>query len=281
MEEGAVQRRLIDRFRHARGDEQRAVLEGFHALKHALRFGADVEAVLTSEPAELDRLARELAPDVGARLRELATAVPDEVYRELGPYAHHTRVAAIARRPHFDVADAIERRDAPVVLLEDPRHLGNLGAVVRVAAAADAAAVLTTGAQDPWDPVAIRGSGGLHFALPVGRLTDPRSGAQPAVSGAARPAVDAEDTLHALGRAGRPLLAIDPEGDDVDPRALPDDAIYVFGSEREGLSRDIVEAADRHLRIPMRPGVSSLNLATSVSAVLFAWRLAGGDSIGP
>jgi RNA methyltransferase, TrmH family len=254
VEDRAAQSRLIDRFRQARGDDGWAVLEGFHALKHALRFGGEVDAVLTSEPAELDRLAAELAPDVGARVRQLATAVPEDVYRELGPYAHHTRVAAIARRPAFDAAAALaSRRDAPVVLLEDPRHLGNLGAVVRVAAGADAAAVLTTGEQDPWDPVAIRGSGGLHFALPVGRLAGAGVGA--------------------LDGAGRPLYAIDPEGDDVDPRALPPDAIYAFGSERHGLGAATIAAADGHLRIPMRPGVSSLNLATSVAAVLFAWRL--------
>jgi RNA methyltransferase, TrmH family len=242
--------RLVDRFRQARGDERWAILQGFHALKHALRFGGDVEAVLTSEPAELERLAEQLAPDVGQRLRELATAVPEDAYRELGTYAHHTRVAAIARRPAFDSGDAIARRgEAPVVLLEDPRHLGNLGAVVRVAAAADAAAVLTTGAQDPWDPVAIRGSGGLHFALPVGRIDD-------------------------LDTHGRPLLALDPDGDDLDPGALPADAVYAFGSERHGLSADLLARADARLRIPMRQGVSSLNLATSVSAVLFAWRLA-------
>ncbi len=251
MGDAAAELRLIDRFRQARGDDGWAVLEGFHALKHALRFGGEVEAVLTSEPSELDRLAAELAPDVGERLRELATPVSEALYRELGPYAHHTRVAAIARRPAFDPARVIERRDAPTVLLEDPRHHGNLGAVVRVAAAADAAGVLTTGEQDPWDPVAIRGSGGLHFALPVGRI----------------------DSVASLDRAGRPLFAIDPEGDDVDPRALPSDAIYVFGSERHGLGADTIAAADHHLRIPMRAGVSSLNLATSVAAVLFAWRL--------
>lgn len=253
MVEGTEQSRLVDRFRRARGDDGWAVLEGFHALKHALRFGGEVEAVLTSEPAELERLAAELAPDVGARLRELATPVSEDVYRELGPYAHHTRVAAIARRPDFAPTRVIERRDAPAILLEDPRHHGNLGAVVRVAAAADAAGVLTTGVQDPWDPVAIRGSGGLHFALPVGRI----------------------GSVVELDRGGRPLFAIDPEGDDVDPRALPPDAIYAFGSERRGLDAATIAAADRHLRIPMRPGVSSLNLATSVSAVLFAWRLAG------
>jgi len=255
VDDEAVQRHSIDRFRQARGDDGWAVLEGFHALKHALRFGGEVETVLTSEPGELDRLAGELAPDVGTRVRELAVAVPEETYRQLGPHTHHTRVAAIARRPAFDAAAVLAaRRDAPAVLLEDPRHHGNLGAVVRVAAAADAAGVLTTGEQDPWDPVAIRGSGGLHFALPVGRI----------------------DTVASLDRVGRPLFAIDPEGDDVDPRALPPDAIYAFGGERHGLDPDTIAAADHHLRIPMRRGVSSLNLATSVSAILFAWRLAGG-----
>jgi TrmH family RNA methyltransferase len=251
----------IARFRAARADPDRAVLEGFHALKHALRFGADVEAVLSSDAGELERLSEELAPDVKQRLRALTTPVSDATYRELGGYAHHTRVAAIARRPAFGPSQAIERRDAPVVLLEDPRHLGNLGAVVRVAAAVDAAGVLTTGEQDPWDPVAIRGSGGLHFALPVGRIGAPDSG------GPERAGIEALDT------GGRPLFAVDPDGEPIDPATLPADAIYAFGSERHGLSGALLERADARLRIPMRPGVSSLNLATSVSAVLFAWRL--------
>lgn len=248
--EHAARDPLIARFRAARSDGDRAVLEGFHALKHALRFGADVESVLSSDLAELERLSGELAPDLEQRLRELTTAVPDDTYRELGGYAHHTRVAAIARRPAFNPRQAIDRRDAPVVLLEDPRHLGNLGAVVRVAAAADAAGVLTTGEQDPWDPVAIRGSGGLHFALPVGRVEE-------------------------LDTAGRPVFAVDPDGAPIEPSSLPSDAIYAFGSERHGLTEELIAGADARLRIPMRPGVSSLNLATSVSAVLFAWRLGG------
>ena len=63
-----------------------------------------------------------------------------------------------------------DRRAAPIVLLEDPRDLGNMGACVRVAAAADIAGVLSTGSHDPWHPDALRGAAGLHFALPVARL---------------------------------------------------------------------------------------------------------------
>ena len=161
---------MVERFREESGRADRVRIEGFHALKHALRFGGRIELVLSSDREELERLARELAPDVEQRLRDLTTVVGERSYRALGPYAHHTRVTAVAQRPSIAIAEVLERKDSPVVVLEDPRHLGNLGAVVRVAAAAAAAGVLTTGERDPWDPVAIRGSGGLHFALPGGRL---------------------------------------------------------------------------------------------------------------
>jgi len=138
------------------------------------------------------------------------------------------------------------------VLLEDPRHRGNFGAVVRVAAAAQAAGVLSTGAQDPWNPVVVRGAAGLQFAVPVAAL----------------------DSLPEP--VDRALVALDVDGDEFDPGAVPGRAILAFGSERAGLSADLRERADMRLRLPMREGVSSLNLATTVAAVLYSMRLAGG-----
>jgi tRNA G18 (ribose-2'-O)-methylase SpoU len=44
---------------------------------------------------------------------------------------------------------------------------------------------------------------------------------------------------------------------------------------RHGLSPELIELADARIGMLMRAGVSSLNLATSVAAVLFAWRLSG------
>ena len=57
------------------------------------------------------------------------------------------------------------------------------------------------------------------------------------------------------------------------PRELPPRAILAFGTERYGLSDELLDRADLRLAIPMRPGVSSLNLATAVAAVLFSQRL--------
>ena len=49
--------------------------------------------------------------------------------------------------------------------------------------------------------------------------------------------------------------------------------MLAFGSEREGLSADLLARAERLLTVPMRPGVSSLNLATAAAVVLYASRL--------
>ncbi len=226
-----------------------AILEGFHALKHALRFGADVRRVLAVDPDALEALAAELAPDLAGRFAALATVATRDELLALAPHVPATQVVAVARRPAVDpTAVLAERGRGPVVLLEDPRHLGNLGAAVRVAAAAEAQAVLTTGERDPWDPAALRGSAGLHYALPVARVVAP------------------------VAVGGRPLVALDPAGDALAASAIPDDAVLAFGSERRGLSDALLARADARIALPMRAGVSSLNLATSVAAVLYLMR---------
>lgn len=251
MPGGSTDGSLIPRYGRARRDRTLTVLEGLHPLKHALRFDATVLEVLCADAADLERLATQLAPDVSARMLALAREVPAEVFAQLAPLTPSTGVISLAERPAIDLAAALaDPRPAPLVLLEDPRDLGNMGACVRVSAAADAAAVLSTGGHDPWHPDALRGSAGLHYALPVARLPDGLP----------------------LAR-DRPLLALDPAGDPLDPATLPPRAILAFGTERQGLSAELLERADAHIAIPMRSGVSSLNLATSVAAVLFAWRL--------
>ncbi len=251
---------LIPRFRRARRDPAIAVLEGFHAVKHALRFGADLRELVTSDASALAQLTARLAPELAAEMTA-AREIDAAAFAQLAPLPPSTGVIALAARPAVDVAALLARpAAAPLVLLENPRDLGNIGACVRVAAAAGAAGLLTTGSHDPWHPDALRGAAGLHFALPVARL---------------------RDAGEAAGANGpRPLLALDPEGEELEPALLPADAVLAFGTERDGLSDELLAHAVGRLRIPMRPGVSSLNLATSVAAVLFAWRLtprAGGE----
>jgi RNA methyltransferase, TrmH family len=245
---------LIAHYSRARRDPELAVLEGLHPLKHALRFGAETLDVACADRARLRALAEQLADDVCEQMLELAHEVTSGTFAQLAPLAPATGVIALARRPAVNVQMTLsDARPAPVVLLEDPRDLGNLGACVRVAAAADAAAVLSTGGHDPWQADALRGGAGLQYALPVARLAD---------------GLPAD--------LDRPLLALDPAGEPLAAAALPElpaRAVLAFGSERRGLSAELLARADARVAIPMRAGVSSLNLATSVAAVLFSWRL--------
>ncbi|EFG64950.1 rRNA methylase, partial [Streptomyces sp. SPB074] len=147
------------------------LLDGFHALKHALRFGADVPlAVAEDRPAAL-ALAAELAPDLAPRLAGLLVPVPPALYRSLVPRPHPTGVAALAARP--PAAGFTGPRTSPLLVLDEPRNLGNTGAVIRLAAGFGASGVVTTGALDPWHPAAVRAGAGLHFALPVARRAVP------------------------------------------------------------------------------------------------------------
>jgi TrmH family RNA methyltransferase len=233
--------RLVARFRGARRDPSLVVLEGFHALKHALRFGADIRTAASPDPPAVTALALELAPDLAVRLDAMMERCGRDLFDQLTPTPPETGVVAIAARP--DVASARLRADRPLVVLDAPRHLGNLGAAVRVAAAADAAGVVVVGDVDPWHPTAVRGAAGLQFALPCRRVQ--------AVTEIARSSIG-------FDAAGVPAADIDAAG------------AFVFGSERHGLTAPTRAALDRLVALPMRAGVSSLNLATAVAAALYS-----------
>ena len=216
-------------------------LEGFHAVKHALRFAPElVRSVSVTSRAEAAQLCHELAPDVEEALLALATETP---------VTHPTGVSGVAAVPEGD-RSCLADRHSPLVVLDRPRHPGNAGAAIRVAAAAGASGVaLLTDPRaplDPWHPAVVRGSAGLHYALPVLALAS-------------------------LAEVQGPVVLLDADGDAWS--SLPDDAVLVVGSERAGASEESLNRADRVVALPMRPGVSSLNLATAVSAALYAWRL--------
>lgn len=233
---------LVQRFTQARREGSETLLEGHHAIKHALRFDATVHEVVVAEGTA----SRDLPPELAAAGITLQV-VPMASFDRLVVRPPPVPVVARAARGATDVGGVLRSTDGPPsVLLEHPTHAGNVGATVRVAAAAGANGVIVVGALDPWSPAAIRGGAGLQYALSVGRV----------------------DTLHDVAR---PLVAFDPEGEDLRDLVPPVGALLAFGTERHGISDDLRRRADLLARIPMRPRVSSLNLATAVAVALYAF----------
>jgi TrmH family RNA methyltransferase len=239
-----------ERYHRARKDRTLVVLDGLHAIKHAVSFGAVLEDLVTPDPHSLHTLAHNLAPDLVELFRR-ARPIGD-AFHALTPVPPRTPVVAIAKRPTFNVQAVFDDNGLqPIVLLDRPRHPGNIGAAVRVAAAAGAAGLFTTGDADPWSAAAVRGGAGLQFALPV-------------------------CTIAALPDTSRPVIGVHPDGAELDPnsygQAQAPGPVFVFGSERDGLSADMLARATQTVRIPMRAGVSSLNLATAVAVILYGSR---------
>ncbi len=223
-------------------------LDGFHALKHAVRFGAVIISAHTERFEQTIALATEFAPELVPWLRKHLQEVNAGTIATMSNEVHPTRVVAFAKRSDCTLADVARLMTrSPAVLLEDPRHLGNVGASIRVAAALGASALVTTGTVDPWRSDAIRGSAGLHYALPIiGPVT-----------------------IEELGELSNPLVALDPYGDDITKVDISPNSVLCFGTERDGISDQLLERCTSKVRLPMRRDVSSMNLATSVSATLF------------
>lgn len=217
--------------------------EGPRVCSEAL---AVAEVVEVFHDARHARLARMAGPDVRV------TEVTDPVMRRLSDAVTPPGIVAVVRTP--DVSRPIPATGALLVLdgVADP---GNVGTLIRTAAAFGAAVVTLDGA-DPFGPKAVRASAGTCYHTSVHRLA-------------------AEDGLdEQLRGSGRIILGLAADGS----RSLADAAmvvppagvVLVVGSEPKGLRPTVAGAIDMRVRIPMARGVESLNVAAAGAIAMHA-----------
>ena len=150
----------------------------------------------------------------------------------------------------------LERLQPPVVMLDGVQDPGNVGTIVRSAAAAGAGAVvLNAGCADLLNPKTIRASAGAVFRIPSARLVEPGA------------LVDMAARLSELGWA---VLGLDPHrGRVYYEMPLTGPVALVLGSEGRGISPELAQRCTGFLKISLARGVESLNVAASAAVVLF------------
>lgn len=259
---------LVKRLLAARdGRERRVVfIEGVRLVEEALRHALPLEAVAYSPSlAETPRGAALLK--VLRRQPCRGAVLPENLMAQVSDMETAPGVVALGRRPAAALPTVPDAAPPLFVLADGLQSPGNLGALIRTAAAAGATAVLATvGTADPFQPKALRASAGAAFRLPI--LAGPETPAQ----------------VRRLLQQGVRLVAADPHGD------TPYDAfdwrrpvMVWFGSEGHGFraARDGVQAQpDARLVIPMDGGVESLNVAVAGGVLLYEARrrrAAGGQ----
>jgi tRNA G18 (ribose-2'-O)-methylase SpoU len=218
-------------------------------------------------------LLRALAADHQPRSALVSARWLADTARVLGPYDVDIYVASdellasvTGFQVHRGVLAAMHRRPLPAVhdlvvgarlvaVLEDLVDHTNVGAVFRSAAAMGVDAVLVSPrCADPLYRRSVRVSMGTVFQVPWTR---------------AEPWPDALDLLRDLGFS---VLSLSPDPTGIDLRELRADRSYavVLGSEGPGLSDEAMDRCDQRVRIPMRAGVDSLNVAAASAVVFYA-----------
>lgn len=245
-----------------------AVVEGLHAIKHALRFGATPQFILIENTEELNSLIQKLCPDIKLKLESFQDTIKEvgSDFQKITNSKIRTGIIGLFKKPASSIQDyKAELKLKPkndsnsAVLIDNPKDLNNLGAIVRICAAAGIQTLITIGELNIWNSRAIRAGAGLQFALSCINLKESEI-------------INLKAPLICFDERGQELnLSLKSEIQKMNKEESG--IVYVFGSERDGISAELKKSATKIVRLPMQDGVSSLNLATSVSATLYTLKI--------
>jgi TrmH family RNA methyltransferase len=232
--------------RRVRQASRQFVVEGIRLLEEALRAGAHpLQLFYTVEVGDSSRGAALLAAagEASEEVHQVSRAVMSAISDTETPQG----IVAVLPWPELPPPD---RADLLLVLdgLRDP---GNLGTVLRSAAAAGVAHVcLAPGTVDPYSPKVVRSAMGAHFRLPISADV-PLPGIRELCGGLNVYLADASGETRYF------------DVDWAEPCAL------VVGGEAKGAGQEIRSLAQARISIPLQRGVESLNAATAAAVILF------------
>jgi tRNA G18 (ribose-2'-O)-methylase SpoU len=181
----------------------------------------------------------------------------DVAERVTGFHVHRGALASL-HRPLPLTVEQVTSGARRIVVLEDVVDHTNVGAILRSAAALGVeGALLSPRCADPLYRRSVKVAMGAVFSLPWTRLPD------------------WYDALPQLARAGFTTVALTPAPDAVDltvaaAALVATPVALVLGSEGPGLSGRWMAAADLRVRIPMAPGIDSLNVAAATAVACYA-----------
>jgi TrmH family RNA methyltransferase len=223
----------------------------FKRIREAIRDHAE-EIVIEGPKPVADAIANGWKP-IEVITRDIEFSA--ELFDALTETKHPQDVIGLFERPRTRASEILARRDSIAIALDAVQDPGNVGTIVRLAAAFDASGVLLLpGCADAFGPKAIRSSAGAILNVPVANVT-------------ARELLD----------CGVPLIVTAMNGATIAPPSR--EAVLVFGNEGAGVSEELMRAS-KSIAIPMSGRVESLNVAASAAILLsrsFSARTVNGE----
>lgn len=221
-----------------RDKENLFLLEGFKAIEEAHKNGINIKLVfvLKEKSAKYKFLNKDLILTTEAALKKISAAdtPPDAI--------------AVGEQKHFTLEDI--KTCKKIVLLENIKDLGNLGTILRTAAAFNTDAVILFGnCADLYNPKCVRSSVGCLWKLPVVSIKNIQD----------LKIFEDYQKIATLPRSTNMLKNFTPQ----------EKCIVMFGSEADGLSDDLISLSTDSVKIEMSPNVESLNLSISCGIIIY------------
>jgi TrmH family RNA methyltransferase len=235
--------------RAGRADLNMILIDDEENIVQALDAGVEIHSLYYSSGEILSpELTRKLPHGVGTH------EVAKRTCKKLFENDKTSRIFAIARTPAAPSLDSLLEIPRDIVALEDLTISGNIGSIIRTSLAFCAGGIILLNAEpvDIYDRRLIRASRGHVFSLPVLTATT-------------------EEFLCFCEQSRIPILVMSAQADLSEPEAaaLPGPLVIVLGSEKDGCSETLMNAATLQVRIPTNHSVESLNVSTAAGIMLY------------
>ncbi len=226
-------------------------LEGVRLIDSALQNGADLQTVYMCPELLTDQRGQELLHQV--RERDITVLeLSARAFSSMSDTQHPQGLAATAPAQYRSLPGLSKPGPAVYLWLHEIREPGNLGTILRTAAAFDVAGIVLLGnCADIYNPKAIRASSGAIFALPAAQATWDE----------AMTWADGDD-IHTVATALCAETSCHEAG-------YPDRVAVIIGSEAHGLPEHLLTLTDLQVKIPMSDKMESLNAGVAAGILLY------------
>jgi TrmH family RNA methyltransferase len=227
------------------------LIEGPHLLKEALDSKlAKIERIYVTERYAQTKEGSQCLQSA-ARRGIVLTELSEQAFGKAAETETPQGVLAVAAQPKIGLPDLPANQ--MILFLDRVQDPGNVGTIIRTAAAAGAGGVIVAeGGVDPFSGKVVRASQGAIFSLPV----------------VAR--VPVSDAVEWAARKGLPVICTSPHSGEVYYQIdLSGAGLLVLGHESQGVSAEMTKAANKLVRIPIIGRAESLNVAIAAAVLLF------------
>lgn len=235
--------------REGRRELNQILIDDEENIMQALNAGVEIESLYyAGEEVVSDALRKNLT--AGATIHEVAKRTTKKLFEN----DKLSRMFAIADTPKPKGLELLKTIKKDIVVLEDVSISGNIGNIIRTSLALDLGGMILLNMDplDVYDRRLIRASRGYMFSLPI-------------MTASTQQFLDYCKTNHETLL----VTAMEAQKTVDEISSIPERLLIVFGSEKEGCSPEIEQAATLQVRIPISEKVESLNVSAAAGITLF------------